>query len=123
MKELTSAEEQIMQALWKLNKGFLKDIVGAMPDPKPAYPTVSTVIRVLVKKGFIGHNTYGKINEYFPLIRKDEYFKNHFKRIASDFFGNSWQRLASSFADSDLTLKELEAIKSEIDKQIQKKKK
>ena len=121
MKELTTAEEQIMQVLWKLGKGFLKDIVNAMPEPRPAYPTVSTVIRVLVRKKFIGHNTYGKVNEYFPLIRKEEYFKRHFKRIVSDFFGNSWQGFASFFADSDLTLRELEEIRSEIDKQIQKK--
>ncbi|MEM6360543.1 MAG: BlaI/MecI/CopY family transcriptional regulator [Bacteroidota bacterium] len=122
MKELTYAEEQVMQVLWRLEKGFLKDIVDAMPEPKPAYPTVSTVVRVLVKKEFIGHNTYGKVNEYYPLIKKDEYFKKHFKRIVTDFFGNSWQGFASSFANSDLTMKELEAIKSEIDKQIKKKK-
>ncbi|MEM1407910.1 MAG: BlaI/MecI/CopY family transcriptional regulator [Bacteroidota bacterium] len=121
MKELTYAEEQVMQVLWRLEKGFLKDIVDAMPEPKPAYPTVSTVVRVLVKKEFIGHTTYGKVNEYYPLIKKDEYFKRHFKRIVTDFFGNSWQGFASSFANSDLTMKELEAIKSEIDKQIKKK--
>ncbi|MEM7106731.1 MAG: BlaI/MecI/CopY family transcriptional regulator [Bacteroidota bacterium] len=123
MKELTKAEEQIMQALWQLKKGFLKDIVEAIPDPKPAYPTVSTVIRVLVKKEFISHNTYGKVNEYFPLIKKEEYFKRHFKRLVNDFFGSSWKGFASSFANSDLSLHDLEAIKKEIDLQIQKKQK
>lgn len=123
MKELTKAEELIMQVLWQIRKGFLKDIVDAMPEPKPAYPTVSTVIRVLVRKQYVGHNTYGKVNEYYPLIKKEEYFKNHFKRLVTDFFGNSWQGFASSFVQSDLSMRELEAIKTEIDRQIQKKKK
>jgi len=123
MKELTKAEEQIMQVLWKLEKGFLKDIVDAMPEPKPAYPTVSTVVRVLVKKGFIDHNTYGKVNEYYPAVKKDEYFRKQFKGMVSNFFENSWQGFASFFANSDLSTKELEAIKEEIDKQLKKQKK
>lgn len=123
MKELTKAEEQVMQALWSIEKGFLKDIVDAMPDPKPAYPTVSTVIRVLVKKDYIGHNTYGKVNEYFPLIKKEAYFQKHFKRVVSTFFENSWQGFANFFAKSDLSIEELEAIKKEIDQQIDKQKK
>ena len=120
MKILTKAEEQIMQVLWRLEKGFLKDIVEAMPEPKPAYPTVSTVIRVLVNKKFVGHNTYGKVNEYYPLVKKQEYFKTQFKGMVSNFFENSWQGFATFFADSDLSVKELEAIRSEIDKQIKK---
>lgn len=121
MNELTKAEENIMQVLWKLKKGFLKDIVEALPAPKPAYPTVSTVIRVMVKKKFVGHNTYGKINEYFPLIKKEDYFKNHFKGMVSNFFENSWQGFATFFSNSDLTVDELQAIKAEIDKEIKKK--
>ncbi len=97
MKELTKAEEQIMQVLWKLDKGFLKDIVEAMPDPKPAYPTVSTVIRVMVKKGFVGFNTYGKVHEYYPLISKKAYFRTHFKGMVQNFFGGSWQHFAAFF--------------------------
>ncbi|HNP19458.1 MAG TPA: BlaI/MecI/CopY family transcriptional regulator [Fulvivirga sp.] len=122
MKELTKAEEQIMQVLWKLEKGFLKDIVEGMPEPKPAYPTISTVIRVLVKKNFIGHHTYGKVHEYYPLVKKEVYFKTHFKGMVSNFFENSWQGFASFFAHSDLTTAELEAIKAEIDKQLIKQK-
>jgi BlaI family penicillinase repressor len=76
-KELTKAEEQVMQILWKIKKGFLKDIVDRFPDPKPAYTTVSTVIRVLVKKGTIDYKTFGKIHEYFPMISKTDYFQNH----------------------------------------------
>ena len=74
-KELTKAEEQVMQFLWKVNKGFLKKIVDQFPVPKPAYTNVSTVIRVLVKKGFIGYNTYGKIHEYYLLVTKSAYLK------------------------------------------------
>ncbi|MEQ8478040.1 BlaI/MecI/CopY family transcriptional regulator [Fulvivirga sp.] len=121
MNELTKAEENIMQVLWKLKKGFLKDIVEALPDPKPAYPTVSTVIRVMVKKKFVGHNTYGKINEYYPLIKKEDYFKNYFKGMVSNFFDNSWQGFATFFSNSDLTVDELQAIKAEIDKELKKK--
>lgn len=123
MKELTKAEEQIMQVLWDLEKGFLKDIVEAMPEPKPAYPTVATVIRVLVKKEFIGHNTYGKVHEYYPLIQKETYFEKHIKRVVSTFFKNSWQGFATFFAQSDLSLEDLEAVKKEIDKEIKKQKK
>ncbi|MEL7004099.1 MAG: BlaI/MecI/CopY family transcriptional regulator [Bacteroidota bacterium] len=120
MKALTKAEEQIMQVLWRLGKGYLKDIVEAMPEPKPAYPTVSTVIRVLVNKGFVDHNTYGKVHEYYPLVQKQEYFKTQFKSMVSNFFDNSWQGFATFFANSDLSLKDLEAMKEEIDKQIKK---
>ncbi len=123
MKELTKAEEQIMQVLWKLEKGFLKDIVEAMPDPKPAYPTVSTVIRVMVKKEFVGFNTYGKVNEYYPLIKKKDYFKEHFKGMVGNFFSDSWKGFATFFArDTELSLSELEAIRAEIDRQIKQKK-
>ena len=86
MKELTKAEEQVMQYLWKLKKAFLKDIVDHFPEPKPAYTTISTVIRVLVKKNFISFNTYGKIHEYYPLLSKSEYFRSHFKRVIKNYF-------------------------------------
>ena len=81
MKNLTKAEEQVMQYLRKIKNGFLKDIVELFPEPKPAYTTISTVIRVLVKKGFIGYKTYNKTNEYYPLINKDEYLKSNFKKL------------------------------------------
>ena len=86
MKELTKAEEQIMQYLWKLEKGFLKDIVEQFPEPKPAYTTVSTVIRVLVKKGFISFNTYGKVHEYYAMVGKRDYTKAFFSGIFNSFF-------------------------------------
>ena len=123
MKELTKAEEQVMQYLWSIEKGFLKDIVDQYPDPKPAYTTISTVIRVLVKKGFIGHNTYGKINEYYPLVTKNKYTKSFFKRMVDTYFNKSQKQFASFFAqESNMSIEELEDLKSLIDQTIKEKK-
>jgi len=119
MKELTKAEEQVMQYLWKLEKAFLKDIADAFPEPRPAYTTVSTVIRVLVKKGFIGYKTHGKIHEYFPEVNKNEYFRDHFKGLISNFFNGSNTKFASHFTNGkDLNLSELEEIKQMIEQKI-----
>ncbi len=121
--ELTNAEEQIMQYLWKLKKGFLKDIADQFPEPRPAYTTVSTVIRVLVTKQFIGFNTYGKIHEYYPLISKSEYFRTQFKVTLKDYFNGSLSNFATYFAgDKDLDLTELEEIRKIVEEQIQKRK-
>ncbi len=84
MKELTKAEQQVMHHIWELNKSFLKDIVEAFPEPRPAYTTISTVIRVLVKKGFVGYNTHGKVHEYYTLVGREEYFRYHFKTPCSN---------------------------------------
>ena len=119
-KELTKAEEQVMQILWRLGKGFLKDILESFPHPRPAYTTVSTVIRVLVRKGFIGFKTYGKINEYYPLISKTDYFKSKLKPIITNYFDGSKRDLASFFANTHLNLSELEAVKSPIEEKINK---
>ncbi len=124
MKELTKAEEQVMQCLWKLEKAFLKDMVDQFPDPKPAYTTISTVIRVLVKKNFIGYNSYSKVHEYYPLISKNEYFKDHFKGIIKNFFNGSVSSFASFFTEgNDLSLTELEKIRQMVDNKIKTKKK
>ena len=123
MKELTKAEEQVMQYLWKLNKGFLKDIVDQFPEPKPAYTTVSTVIRVLVTKNYIGFNTYGKIHEYFPTISKNDYFSVQFTSTVKDYFNGSLTNFATHFAsDKNLDLNELEEIRRIVEEQISKRK-
>lgn len=119
-KELTRAEEQVMQILWKISKGFLKDIVEGFPMPRPAYTTVSTVIRVLVKKKFIGFKTYGKVNEYYPLISRTDQFKSKLKPIISNYFDGSKRDLASFFASTQLNLSELEEVKLLIDEKIKK---
>jgi BlaI family transcriptional regulator, penicillinase repressor len=117
-KELTRAEEQVMQFLWEIKKGFLKDIADHFPEPKPAYTTVSTVIRVLVRKGFIGYNTYGKIHEYFPMVSKSDYFQGHVNSIINTFFNGSAPEFASFFANEQLNLSELEEIKKLIEEKI-----
>jgi len=119
-KTLTRAEEQVMQYLWTLERAFLKDIVEQFPEPKPAYTTVSTVIRVLVKKEFIGYKTYGKINEYYPLVKRDAYFSKQVKPIISNYFGGSSSPFASYFANEKLNLSELEEIKQLVEEKIKK---
>ncbi len=124
MKELTKAEEQVMQYLWEIEKGFLADIVDQFPDPKPAYTTISTVVRVLVNKGFIGFKTYGKSNQYFPKISKKEYAKAFVKNTVKSFFNNSASKLVSFFAsENELSITELEQLKKQVEEQIELKKK
>ncbi|BDS12209.1 BlaI/MecI/CopY family transcriptional regulator [Aureispira anguillae] len=119
MKGLTQAEEQVMHHLWKLEKAFLKDIIEAYDEPRPAYTTVSTVIRVLVKKKFIAYNTYGKTHEYYPLVSRDIYFSGFFKGFLARFFNNSTSSFASFFTkDKDLSVRELEEMKQIIEQQI-----
>lgn len=122
-KELTKAEEQVMKYLWALEKGFLKDIVDRFPEPRPAYTTISTVIRVLVKKGFIGFNTYGKVNEYYPLISKTKYFQSTIRPMISNYVSGSPEAFASFFNNAKLSLTELEEIKKMINERIRKTKK
>ena len=119
-KELTKAEEQTMQILWGLEKSFLKNIVEKFPVPRPAYTTVSTVIRVLVKKGFIGFKTYGKINEYYPLISKNDYLKRKVKPIITNYLDRSPSAFASYFTEAKLNLTELEQIRQLIEDKITK---
>ena len=95
MKELTKSEEQIMHYLWKIKKGFLKDIVEQFPEPRPAYTTISTIIRILVKKGFIGYTAYSKVHEYYPRIGKNEYFKTYFNGILKNYFSSSVRNFTS----------------------------
>ena len=117
-KELTKAEEQMMQFIWKLERGFLKDIVESFPNPRPAYTTVSTVIRVLVGKKFVGYKTYGKSNEYCALISKTDYFNRKLKPIIANYFNGSKANLASFFASAELNLSELEEVKKLINEKI-----
>ena len=123
MKELTRAEEQIMQILWKLEKGFVKDIIDEMPEPKPAYNTVSTIVRILEKKEFVGYNAYGKTHEYFPLVSKKVYTGSCMKGFIKNYFGNSYKQLVSFFAkEEDLTVEEMEEIIKLLSEQLKKQK-
>ncbi|SNR16435.1 BlaI/MecI/CopY family transcriptional regulator [Tenacibaculum jejuense] len=121
MNKLTKPEEQIMHYLWKLKKAFLKDIVDEFPEPKPAYTTISTVVRVLVKKQFIDYKTFGKTREYYPLITKKKYFNEYMQDVIYSFFNGSSGKFASYFTENEnLNLSELEEIKLLIEEKIQK---
>lgn len=111
MKELTKAEEQIMQVLWDLKEAFVKEIIDRLPAPKPAYNTVSTIVRILQEKGFVGHEAFGKSHRYYPLIDKDTYTKKFLKNFIGNYFENSFSRMVSFFAKEEkIDLKELEEI-------------
>ena len=123
MKELTKAEEQIMHILWRLGKGFVNDIIAELPSPKPAYNTVSTIVRILEKKGFVGHKAYGNTHEYFPLIEKEKYTKYYFKGFLNDYFSNSFSGLVSFFSrEDDLDVNEMEEIMKMLKQKIKSKK-
>ncbi|MDH4219029.1 MAG: BlaI/MecI/CopY family transcriptional regulator [Candidatus Aminicenantes bacterium] len=123
MKRLTKAEEQIMQILWDLEKGFVRDIIEHLPHPKPAYNTVSTIVRILEKKGFVSHDAYGNTHEYYPVITKEDYTKAFLKSIMKDYFSDSFKEMVSFFArDKDMNIEELEEIRKMISQEIHKQK-
>ena len=118
LKELTKAEDQVMQILWKLQKGFVKDIIDQMPNPKPAYNTVSTIVRILETKGFVDHKAYGKTHEYFPMITKDKYTKFYLNNLIKGYFNGSFQNLVSFFAkENKMDVHELEKLLEELKNQ------
>jgi BlaI family transcriptional regulator, penicillinase repressor len=111
MKELTKAEEQVMQILWEIEKGFVKDIISKMDEPKPAYNTVSTIVRILETKGFIGHKEYGKSHRYFPLMKKKDYSRERMNEMVMNYFGNSASQVVSFFAkNKKMDVKEVDEI-------------
>lgn len=121
MKELTKAEEQVMQILWKIQKGYVKDIIEHIPAPKPAYNTISTIVRILETKGFVSHTAYGKVHEYYPIVAKKDYSKFYFNNFLSGYFGGSFERLVSFFAkENDLDLQDMDelmkAVKNDLNK-------
>ena len=114
MKELTKAEEQIMQVLWDLDRAFVKEIIDRLPDPKPAYNTVSTIVRILQDKGFVGHEAYGKSHCYYPLIDKNTYSRKFLKNFIGNYFQNSFSQMVSFFArEENIDLQELEKLLEE----------
>ena len=99
-QELTPAELEIMQILWARGKGFVNDVIEHLPEPKPAYNTVSTVLRVLEKKGFVGYKAYGKSHEYYPLVDRDSYTSTFMSSVLDRFFGGSTSRMVSFLTSS-----------------------
>jgi predicted transcriptional regulator len=115
LRELTKAEDQVMQVLWKLDRAFVKDIIAHLPPPKPAYTTVSTIIRILEQKGFVGHKAYGKTYEYFPLISRENYTRFYLNEVVNGYFGGSIRNLVSFFVkEKKLSEKELHELLKEL---------
>jgi len=111
MKELTKAEEQIMQILWDMERGFVKDILEKFESPKPAYNTVSTICRILEKKGFLSYKPYGNSHQYYPVITRDEYASQYLNNMVKNYFNDSIENLVSFFSrKNDIDLKEADQI-------------
>ncbi|RNC87705.1 MAG: BlaI/MecI/CopY family transcriptional regulator [Winogradskyella sp.] len=119
---LSKTEEQLMQHLWKLEKAYMKDLLDAYPEPKPATTTIATLLKRMTDKGFVAYNTFGKSREYYALVKKEDYFSKHVNGLIKHFFNNSASQFASFFTTkTDLSKSELEELKTLIDKEIQKK--
>ena len=123
MRDLTRAEEEVMQVLWKIKKGFVKDILEHFDDPKPAYNTVSTIVRILQEKGFVTHKAYGRTHEYYTVVSKSEYSKSHLSTFVNDYFSNSFEKMVSFFAkEKSISLHEMEEIMKIMDGEVKKQK-
>ena len=101
MEKLTKTEEPIMQIIWQLQKVFINDIIDNLPDPKPPYNTISSIVRILEKKNLVGYKTFGRTHQYFPLIALKQYRKSLFSSILNDYFGNSYSNLMSHIIDDE----------------------
>ncbi|USD23859.1 BlaI/MecI/CopY family transcriptional regulator [Flagellimonas marinaquae] len=115
MKQLTKAEEEVMQLLWKIKRGNVAAILEELPEPKPAYNTVSTIVRILEDKGFVSHEKVGKGHVYFPLVKKEEYSNQRLTKLMDGYFQGSFSSMVSFFMKkNDIGLKELEEIMKNI---------
>ena len=111
MVKLAKREEQIMQAFWDLEKAFIRDVIPHLPNPKPHYNSVATIVKILEEKGFLGHENVGNLYQYYPLITKEEYQKHAMKDIVKQYFDNSYTRMLAFFAkEQNLSDKELSEI-------------
>jgi BlaI family penicillinase repressor len=117
MEQLTQTEERIMQVIWELESAFVKEIIERLPEPKPPYNTISSVVRLLEKKGYVSHKAYGKTYQYFPAIEKASYSKHTFKKLLGNYFEGSYKSLVSFIVNeenlSDQEIKELQALIAE----------
>ena len=111
MVKLAKREEQIMQVYWELGKAFIKEVIPHLPDPKPHYNSVATMVKILEEKGFLGHDTVGNVYRYYPLIKREDYQKHAMKDIVSQYFDNSYPRMLAFFAkEQNLSEDELKEI-------------
>ena len=121
--KLTAAEETLMQHLWSWERAFMKDLLDAYDEPKPAATTVATLLKRMIDKGFVGYREWGNSREYHPLVTRQAYFANHVNGLIKNFFNNSAAQFASFFTtETDLSADELEALKKIVDEQLEKKK-
>jgi len=117
MKQLTKAEEDIMQILWQLKKANVKAIIEEFPEPKPAYNTVSTIVRILENKGFVDYEKEGKGHIYFPLMEKQDYSNQSINKLVDNYFQGSFKSMVSFFVKkNDMNIKDLESVLKEINK-------
>ncbi|MBP4142936.1 BlaI/MecI/CopY family transcriptional regulator [Flavobacterium sp. I-SCBP12n] len=124
MQQLTNAEEQLMEHLWKLDKAFMKDLLEAYPEPKPKTTTVATLLKRMIDKNFVAFKEYGNSREYYPLVEKTAYFSKQVNGLIKNFFNDSASQFASFFTtETNLSEKELEELKKIVDRAIQNKKK
>ena len=115
LKELTRAEDQVMQILWSIGRGVVRDIIEKMPEPKPAYNTISTIVRILETKGFVDHKAYGKTHEYYPIVSKERYTRFYLNNMIRGYFNGSFQNLVSFFArDNKLDAADIEKLLNEV---------
>ncbi len=120
--QLTNAEEQLMQILWKQERAFMKDLIDAYEDPKPATTTIATLLKRMQDKNFVDYIQYGRSREYFPMVKKKDYFSKHVNGLIKNFFNDSPSQFASFFTEeTNLSKKELQELKSIIDTEIKKK--
>ena len=116
METLTKKEEEVMQILWKLKEAFVKDVITEMAEPKPPYNTISSIVRILEKKGFIDHKAFGKTHLYFPIINKAKYRKSAFTNFLSNYFEGSYENVVSFMMnDQQMSDTEAEELKKIID--------
>lgn len=120
--QLSKSEEELMNIVWRLKKAFMKDLLDAYPEPKPATTTVATLLKRMTDKGFVGYNSYGRSREYYPLVKKKDYFSKHVNGLIKNFFNDSASQFASFFTqETNLSKTELEELKKLIDNEIKKK--
>ena len=122
MKEITKAQEDLLKALWEIKEGAVSDVLESLPEPKPAYNTVATVIKVLEKKGYVAHRTYGKTNVYFAVVSKRDYAQHVMKDTFRGLFNGSLHQMVSAFVRSkEVSLNDLEELKEMLEKEIKNK--
>ncbi|HOU03476.1 MAG: BlaI/MecI/CopY family transcriptional regulator [Bacteroidales bacterium] len=124
MKEITKAQEEVLKVIWEIGNGAVADVLDNFPEPKPAYNTIATVIKVLEGKGYVGHRTYGKTHVYYPLVSREEYANHVVKEAFTGLFNGSLHQMVSPFIKNrSISINELEELRQMVESEIEKKRK